>query len=638
MLQRRRTSQNLIIGTAAGAAALLLAAAPAAVAEEPAADPAFTGTVSIVHINDVHSNVFEGEPGIGYGRAAAYAAQVRAENPDTLFLDAGDVFAGNPYSAIDEGAGLVPVLNTLDLDAMTVGNAEFTYGSSVLEERLGALNYPALGGNMIYRADRRPIAPTTTTVDLPNGMTVGIVGVTTPSSALMGADDLAYVDAIEVARQGVAELRAADVDLLVGLVHLGELDAEMSSPKLAEAIPDFDVIIDGHSHTAFPEGLVVNGTLIAQAGGFSEYIGRVDLDLVDGGVTGVEAQLSGLEDLAGLAPKPDTQQALDQMRQSADEQFAEVVGSTLVPLDGNRSLVRTGEAAVANMFADAVREATEADLAFLSAGYVGGQIEPGDITRRQLFEIARVDTSIITKRMTGQQILDYIERCVREYPRESGEFIHVGGGGYSIDVEAERRVHSVTVDGEPIGLDTSYLVALPKGGGEFPGAIDAETVADHGSATPMLEAYLRAHSPVSPELEGRIAFAPTPGPGDSDAGADSGAEGSDAGGGPESDSDAGAGSPDGSAPGDADASGQATAGSEAAADSGAGAGAGSDADADSRESGGASDGPAPSAKGDSEVGLASTGSEGSGVVLGLAGIAVLVGGAVLGLRARAVRR
>jgi 2',3'-cyclic-nucleotide 2'-phosphodiesterase (5'-nucleotidase family) len=605
MLHRRRVRRSLsitVLAALAATSAWAIGATPAAAAEP------YTGTVSIVHINDVHSNVFEGEPGIGYGRAAAYAEAVRSENPNTMFLDAGDVFAGSPYSAIDEAASLIPVLNTLGLDAMTLGNAEFTYGSSVLEQRMAELGYPVLGGNMVYRDTQAPIAPTTTVLTLPNGMTVGLVGVTTPASGLMGANDLEYVDAIEVAREGVADLRAQGVDLLVGLVHLGELDSEMSSPRLAEAITDFDVIIDGHSHTAFPEGLVVDGTLIAQAGGFSEYIGRVDLELVDGEVRSVSAELRDLAALSELPPRPETQAALEQLRSDVDAQFAEEIGSTLVHLDGSRSLVRTGEAAVANMFADAVREATDADIAFLSAGYVGGNIPPGPITRRQLFEIARVDTGIVTKRMTGQQILLYIDRCIRDFPAESGEFIHVSGAAYQIDADGAPKVHSVTVGGEPIGPETVYTVALPAGGAEFPGAIDAETVADHGAATPMLETYLVRHSPVSPVLEGRILLAETPIPGEPGSGGPDG-DGRDAESGADGDSAA---SGDSGAGGDSQGGGDAAGSGQSAGDRGTGASSG-------------------------EAEIARTGGETPSLALAVSLICI-VGGLALALGRRALRR
>ncbi|MFV0434680.1 MAG: 5'-nucleotidase C-terminal domain-containing protein [Leucobacter sp.] len=507
MLQRRRKTQRpLSIAGLAGltALALVAAAAPTAVADEPE----FTGTVSIVHINDVHSNVFESATNIGYAKVAGYADQVKAENPNTLFLDAGDWLAGSPYSAFDQGASLVPVMNTLGLDATTVGNAEFTYGSSVLKERMSALNYPSLGGNMVYKDGGESIAPTTTKLTLDNGMTVGLVGVTTPLSAAMGATDLEYVDAIEVAQQGVDQLKAEGVDLLIGLVHLGELDKDMTSVKLAEAITDFDVIIDGHSHTPFPDGLMANGTLIAQAGGFSDYVGRVDLTVTDGEVTGVAAQLRNKAQVADVTPKATTQAALSELQSKADAYFATVIGSTSVHLDGNRTKVRTGEAEVANMFTDAVREASGADVALLGAGFIGGNIQPGPITRQQLLEIARVDTSVLLKRMTGAQLQAYLKRATQEYPAESGTFPHISGGSYRIDTAAEQRIHSVTVGGEALDADREYLVAIPAGGGEFPGAIDAPTIEDLGSATPMLEEYLAAHSPVAPQLECRFGQAP----------------------------------------------------------------------------------------------------------------------------------
>jgi predicted phosphodiesterase len=341
-------------------------------------------------------------------------------------------------------------------------------------------------------------------------MTVGFVGVTTPLSAAMGAMDLEYVDAIEVARAGVAELRAQNVDLLVGLVHLGELDTVMSSVALANAIEDFDVIIDGHSHTLFPEGFTQNGTLVVQAGSFANNFGQVDLEITDGAVTGVSERVLDSEDLSALAPKAETEALLDALRTSAEESFASVVGSTDVLLNGNRTRVRTGEAEVANLFTDAIRETTGADFVILGAGFVGGNVPPGPITRQQIFEIARVDTGILTKRMSGAAILQYLEGVTRDFPAESGTFPHVSGGSYRLDVEGTPRIHSVMIGGAALDPAAFYAVGIPYGGNSLAGADGAGLLEDHGSATPMLEAYIREHSPVAPALEGRFAQAPTP--------------------------------------------------------------------------------------------------------------------------------
>ena len=118
----------------------------------------FTGTVTIVHINDVHANVAETDKQIGYAKIAGFVEQTRAANPNTLFLDAGDVIAGNPYASIDRGLGFVHILNTLGLNAMTAGNSEFAYGSEHLRKFADGLNYPLLVDNMVSRETGKPLS------------------------------------------------------------------------------------------------------------------------------------------------------------------------------------------------------------------------------------------------------------------------------------------------------------------------------------------------------------------------------------------------------------------------------------------------------------------------------------------------
>jgi 5'-nucleotidase/UDP-sugar diphosphatase len=86
-------------------------------------------------------------------------------------------------------------------------------------------------------------------------------------------------------------VRAAGADFVIGLLHVGEIDPTLNTPMIAERVKGLDVIIDGHSHTKHPNGLVHNGILIAQAGQFGENIGIVDLKFEKGGIVGVEASL-----------------------------------------------------------------------------------------------------------------------------------------------------------------------------------------------------------------------------------------------------------------------------------------------------------------------------------------------------------
>ncbi len=80
-------------------------------------------------------------------------------------------------------------------------------------------------------------------------------------------------------------------DVVVVLSHLGYyphgktiLPVEYTtSNELAQAVDGIDVIIDGHTHTKLDPPVVINDVIIAQAGGNSQYLGRIDL-WVDEGV------------------------------------------------------------------------------------------------------------------------------------------------------------------------------------------------------------------------------------------------------------------------------------------------------------------------------------------------------------------
>lgn len=91
-----------------------------------------TNSLTILQLNDshayfdLHQEVFwEGgqaiyRPAGGYARIATLVKRIRAANQEsTLFCDCGDTFHGT-YPALDtRGEALIPVLNSLGLDAMT---------------------------------------------------------------------------------------------------------------------------------------------------------------------------------------------------------------------------------------------------------------------------------------------------------------------------------------------------------------------------------------------------------------------------------------------------------------------------------------------------------------------------------------
>ena len=88
--------------------------------------------ITILHTNDVHSHIdpFGPEDGRnankgGVARRAALVESIRKENPNTLLLDAGDIFQGTPYFNFYGGELEFKLMSMLKYDAATIGNHDF---------------------------------------------------------------------------------------------------------------------------------------------------------------------------------------------------------------------------------------------------------------------------------------------------------------------------------------------------------------------------------------------------------------------------------------------------------------------------------------------------------------------------------
>ena len=77
-----------------------------------------------MHTNDTHAALDK------MAKTVTAVKEVRAENPDALLLNAGDVFTGTLYFNEFQGKADLALMNLMGYDAMTFGNHEFDLGSS----------------------------------------------------------------------------------------------------------------------------------------------------------------------------------------------------------------------------------------------------------------------------------------------------------------------------------------------------------------------------------------------------------------------------------------------------------------------------------------------------------------------------
>ena len=425
--------------------------------------------IVIFHTNDMHARmVVDDDNGtIGLASMAAAVKAVRSHFPSTLWLDAGDTLHGLPRINISKGDNAVALLNKACVDVTVPGNHDFNYGSDRLEELASKLDCMVLSANTV-RKDKKGerLFDAYTILEMENGIRVGIFGLSTPETAFktnpVNVTKVEFLDPVKSAKEMVKKLRP-DCDVLVAVVHMG-LDGSsvFTSERIAREVKGIDVMIDGHSHTELPNGLVVGKTLIAQTGYHGKNLGCVTLKLQGNKIVEKNARLLNSEEVKVLAPIPDA--AIEQLVANIDAHnkalFSEVIAKSDRELSGERALVRTQETEIGNLCADAFRWRTGADIAVINGGGIRHNLPAGDFTRGDAVAIFPFGNTLRMAEIQGKAIREMLEHSVFSYPAAFGGFMHVSGITFSFDPAKPvgQRVGDIFIGGKLLDEKRIYTM------------------------------------------------------------------------------------------------------------------------------------------------------------------------------------
>ena len=261
----------------------------------------------------------------------------------------------------------------------------------------------------------------------------------------------------------VAELEPL-VDIIILLAHIGLDESTLvTTEDIAYAVPGIDVIIDGHSHSVLPEGMMVDDTLIVSAGEYLKNLGAFKLTVQNGEIIDINVTLIDAEMMATLdyGFDQDIQDYIDDIVAAQDIILGEVVGQTAVELLGERDDVRTGETNLGNLITDSMLIVTGADVAITNGGGIRASILAGDVTLGDIITVLPFGNIVVTKNLTGAQILATLEFATGFYPSSSGGFPHVAGMTFEINCNnpAGYRVENLMIGGVAVVLENVYSVA-----------------------------------------------------------------------------------------------------------------------------------------------------------------------------------
>ena len=478
----------------------------------PGEDDDLSGQLVILHTNDSHGRIKEDGTSMGMSAVKYLANRYENAGASVLILDAGDTLHGLPIVTASRGESAVNVMNAVGYSAMAPGNHDFNYGYEHILELEEEMNFPVLAANVTYEADGSLVFGDHIVITC-GEYTIGVFGMATPETVTKtNPNNVVGLDFNEDNLAGIAqaqcdELKELGCDIIICLAHLGDdvSSTPYRSTDVLEQVIDIDLWIDGHSHSVLNddgEAHLVNGTLVASTGEYTKNIGVVTYDGAE-----FDAGLVHYADLCNTYEQdgeiitefygydPEITALVQNYYDEMMEFYSEVVGHTDVLLNGTREFVRTQETNLGDLAADAILAAApNADFALTNGGGIRANIEIGDITRYDLFTVFPFGNMVATVELTGAQIVYILEAATHACPGIDGAFPQVSGitfeihtyieyeGEYANPTNPGSRIQNVCINGEPIDLDATYVMAtndfLAAGGDTY--AILAENFENSG--------------------------------------------------------------------------------------------------------------------------------------------------------------
>ena len=318
-------------------------------------------SLDVLFVHDTHSHLTEfstvedGKSQVmgGFAKIKTLINEKKAENPDTLILDAGDFSMGTLAQVVfEEEASEIRMLGNLGVEVTTLGNHEFDYrakglanmmkhavesGDALPEMVISNVDWDAMNAAGLTE-DQQMLIDAFANFGVKEYVVLEKGDVKIAVTGLFGKDCLACVvapplvfeDPVEAMKETVAEIKAnEDVDMIVCVSHSGTWEDEAKSEDeiLAKEVPELDLIISGHTHTKLDEAIQHGNTYIVSVGEYGKYLGDLSMSQKEDGRWTLDSYelITVGEDIEEDAA---TKEKIDELMAMVDEKYLEQFGYT----------------------------------------------------------------------------------------------------------------------------------------------------------------------------------------------------------------------------------------------------------------------------------------------------------------------
>lgn len=459
----------------------------------------------------------------GFSRIKSLVESVRRTNPEgTLLADTGDCFQGGAVAALSQGEAMPPLMNYMRYDLVLPGNWEVVYGKDQLLKVAGEYDAPVVCTNMFHDVNGSPgdflfLPHYVTKV---RGVKLGFIGYNDPlvpkRQSPSYSEGIKFAHPHENITEHIRMLREQErCDLVFVMTHMGlAQQVHLANQPHTEGA---DYILGADTHERVREPLQGTYARVTEPGAFGSFVGRLDLVIENGKIKEQGYQLMEV-DPEKYPEEREMQRRVNSARKPYVAEIERVLGETTTPLVRYFVL----ETPMDNLITDALRWKVGTDVA-LSNGFrfcpplVPDSSGKVDITKEYLWSMLPVNSNVRTGQVTGQQILDWweneLENVFASDPtkRFGGWVVRCSGMEMNFTSSEPKgsRMNWVKIGGQDLDPAATYTIAACEREGDpvttlcrMQNAQNPETKSF--TLHDVIEEYLKIHSPVAPEVEGRV--------------------------------------------------------------------------------------------------------------------------------------
>ena len=253
--------------------------------------------IDFYNINDLHGKFADADTHPGVDELSTYFNRARLSDDHVVLLSTGDMWQGSAESNMTKGKIITDWMNQMGFASMTLGNHEFDWGESHIEENAQLADFPFLAINIYDRETDTMVDYCQSSVMVEKGgVQIGIIGAMGDCYSSIAPDHTKGIyfktgsDLTALVKAESEKLRQAGADFIVYAIHDGYGSSNNGSqqtvsgsqlrsyydPSLSQGY--VDLVFEGHSHKTY---LLVDeyGVYHLQGGGDNDGITHAEIGI-----------------------------------------------------------------------------------------------------------------------------------------------------------------------------------------------------------------------------------------------------------------------------------------------------------------------------------------------------------------------